>query len=519
MQEDSATFNLEQALGILRRRVLLVALCVLVVGGAAYAYSKHQAKKYTTSASLTFSNNQLSQQVAGLQAVATGNPLAQQASNIERVRLGDMAAKTAKVLGHGLTALQVANALSISGQGESSVVSVSATTTSPVLSAEIANTYVREFAREQKVASQAYFKSATDLVAKQLRSLEPKQRTGIDGLKLQDRLQSLGLLAKLDFGGVQVAQEAPVPVSASSPKTGTNTILGCLIGLVVGLALAFLLERLDRRVRQPGELEQVYGLPTLGLVPKSRALARPARDVQANRVLLQGDDGEAFRLIRARLRYLGLNRSLRAILVVSADLGEGNTTVARHLAATAARMGSRVLLLEADLRRPALAGRLALEPGPGLADVLIGAITVGEAIQSIQLGAPDGAPDQERTLDVLTAGSITPANPAELIESPQMEGLLAQVKFEYDLVVIDVPPLTTVSDAFPLLAHVDGVAIVGRIGHSAPAAPRHRHQLRQAFAQRHADVCEGPGRACRRPIDERKRTAVRPGWQGLRTPR
>ncbi len=477
MQEDSETLNLEQALGVIRRRVLLVAFCVLVVGGAALAYSKHQTKKYTTVASLAFSNNQLSQQVAGLQIVSSGNPVAQQASNIEHVRLGDMARKTAAALGGGLTEQQVSGDLSIGGQGESSVVSISATSASPVLAAKIANTYAREFVKEQTAANHAYFKAALALVSKQLQRFPAKQRTGPAALVLQNRAQSLGLLAELNYGNVQIAQQASVPTSASSPKTSRNTVLGALLGLILGLGLAFLLERLDRRIRRASELEELYRLPTLGVVPRSSALTRPALDKAGSPVALRAADAEAFRLIRAHLRYLGTNRNLHAILLASAELGDGSTTIARHLAAAAAQMGSRVLLLEADLRQPALERQLGLQAGPGLADVLIGAVTTREATRSIELSGSAAAGSEGRTLDVLTAGSMLPTNPAELIESRPMEALLGQVKAEYDLVIIDAPPLTTVSDAFPLLARVDGVAIVGRVGRSKREAAERLAQI------------------------------------------
>lgn len=477
MQEESGNLNLEQALGVLRRRALFVVLCVLVVGGAAYAYSKHQTKKYTTTASLAFSNNQLSQQVAGLQAVSSGNPVAQQASNIEHVRLGDMGKKTAKKIGQGLTEQQVASDLSIGGAGESSVVSVSATATSPVLAAEIANVYAREFVKEQTAANKAYFKSALALVSKQLQALSAKQRTGPDGLDLQNRAQSLGLLSELNYGNVQIAQEASVPTSPSSPQTSRNALLGAILGLIVGLALAFLLERLDRRIRRAGELEDMYRLPTLGVVPRSSALSRPARDKAGHPVVLKANDAEPFRLIRAHLRYLGVNRNLHAILMASAELGDGNTTIARHLATAAAQMGSRVLLLEADLRQPKFTEQLGLQTGPGLADVLIGDLSMHDATQSIELGTAAGGSGEGRTLDVLSAGRMLPPNPAELLESRQMEALLEQAKAEYDLVIIDAPPLTTVSDAYPLLAKVDGVAIVGRVGRSRRDAAERLHLI------------------------------------------
>jgi capsular exopolysaccharide synthesis family protein len=127
-------------------------------------------------------------------------------------------------------------------------------------------------------------------------------------------------------------------------------------------------------------------------------------------------------------------------------------------------MGSRVRLLEADLRRPTLAKQFDVPAGRGLSDVLIGTVTLDEAVQSIELDEPSAARSTGRTVDVLVAGAVLPPNPGELIESHAMESLLEPARSTYDLVVVDTPPLTVVSDAFPLLRKVDGVIIVGRVG-------------------------------------------------------
>ncbi len=490
MQPDTEGPNLERAVGVLRRRMPLILLCFVLAAGAAFAVSNRQTKKYTATASLVFNNNQLSQQVAGLQAVGNGGSQApQQQTNLKLAQLGDMAEKTAGLLAGTKTATPLARELtkdkvtedvSVSAQGESNIVDVAATATSSALAAEIANTYTTVFVKEQQSSNHAYYSSALKLVEKQLRTLSPKQRVGTAGLALQDRAQSLGVLAELKNGNVEVAQAATVPTSPSSPKTSRNTALGGVLGLLLGLGLAFLLERLDRRIREPKDLEGIYGLPLLGVVPESSALARSGRagsgtEKQKQNKQLPAGEAEAFHLIRAHLRYFNVDRELRTLMVASAAPGDGKTTVARHLAAAAARMGSRVLLLEADLRRPTIAQQLDVQSGPGVSDVLIGAVSLSEATQMIDL---DPASDDGggRMLDVLVAGAALPPNPGELIESHAMEGLLEQAKAEYDLVVIDTPPLTAVSDAFPLLGKVDGVIIVGRVGRNRRDVAQRLHE-------------------------------------------
>jgi capsular exopolysaccharide synthesis family protein len=481
MDSNQTNLSLEQVLGILRRRAPWILLCFVLVTGVAYGLSKRQINKYTATASLVFNNNELSQQVAGLQPVSGSlTQQAQQNTDVKLVQIGDMAERTASLLGHGLSAEQVSADLSVSSQTESNIVEVSVTATSPALAADIANTYSSQFVTEQQNSSHAYYTSALALVNRQLAALSPRERAGTAGLALEGRAQSLGTLAELRNGNVQVAQTATVPTSPSSPKTKRNAVLGALLGLLLGLLVAFLLERFDRRIREPEDLQAIYGLPLLGVVPESAALSRSKRGGAASETEntteeLPHSEEEAFHLIRAHLRYFNVDRELRTLLVVSAAPADGKTTVARHLASAAARMGSAVLLVEGDLRHPTLAQRLDLQSGPGLSDVLIGALSLRSATQAIDLDASVNG-SSRRTLDVLVAGAAVPPNPGELIESQAMEALLERAKATYDLVVIDTPPLAAVSDAFPLLRKVDGVVIVGRVGRNRRDVAERLHE-------------------------------------------
>src|SRR5438128_313667 len=475
MDSQRTGLSLEQALSILKRRAQWIAVCIVAATVAAFVFSKQEPKRYTATTSLVFNNSQLGQQAAGLQPVDLNNPQAQQSTNVKLVQLGDMSEKTAQALGRALSSQEVKQAISVSAQGESNIVDVSATAGSPKLAAEIANTYTSQFVAEQQNSNHEYYASALALVNKQLAALGPRQRLSPAGVALENRAQSLGVLAELRSGNVQIAQSAGVPTAPSSPRAKRNTILGALFGLLLGLGIAFVIERLDRRLREPADLEPIYEIPLLGVIPERTALARsPGRGSVSSNGLPDGES-EAFHLIRAHMRYFNVDRQLRTLLIASAAPGDGKTTVARHLATATAMMGSRVLLMEVDLRRPTIARQLGVRSRPGLSDVLIGAGTVGRVTQSIDLDPPTSHRAHKRTLDVIVAGTAPP-NPAALIESHAMEGVLEEVKSKYDLVVIDTPPLTAVSDAFPLLSKVDGVVIVGWVGRNRRDVAERLHE-------------------------------------------
>jgi succinoglycan biosynthesis transport protein ExoP len=465
-ESERAGASFAQVLGVLRSRAPWILLCLVLAAGVAYGYSKSETKSYTATAAIAFNTNQLDQQIAGLAPSTNNTLLEQQHSDLELVKVGSVAAETARLLGHRLTDEAVSESLSISGKGESNIVGVSAVSSSPTLAAAIANTYASQFVKEQQQVDRGFIKSALVVVNQQLARLSPAQRFGSDGLDLEERAQTLSLLAHLGYNNVEVASEAAAPTSPSSPRTKRNTILGAILGLFLGLGVAFLLDRVDRRIRGSFDLELIYGLPMLGVVPNSRALSRAASRRGGTETALPAVEAEAFSLIRAHLRFFNIDRDLRTVAIVSPAPGDGKSTVAWRLAEAAARLGSRVLLLEIDLRHPTLAAQLDIQPGPGLPGVLVGDVAIDEAIQSVTLAASPGEGITGRTLDVLVAGVVLPPNPGELLESRAMDAVLTRARAAYDLVVVDTPPLNAVSDAFPLLTKVDGVVIVGWVGHS-----------------------------------------------------
>jgi capsular exopolysaccharide synthesis family protein len=239
-------------------------------------------------------------------------------------------------------------------------------------------------------------------------------------------------------------------------------------------------ERLDRRIKDVAELEEIYALPVLCDVPESPALAGNQTDGDTHGFAV----AEAFRMLRTRLLYFNIDREIRSLIVTSVGPAEGKTTVAQNLAAAAASAGpARVLLMEADLRRPCIAGNLGLAASPGLAEILTHQVSLSDVVQPVTIESGDRS-RATKTIDVLVAG-INPPNPAELLESDKMGDLLDRLSAIYDLVIIDTPPAGLIADAIPLMSRVGGVVIVASIGRSTSDTAAH---FRDQLAQLHAPV-------------------------------
>ena len=451
--------SLRQALYVLRRRAILIIALAIAAAVATYGLSQLPAKKYAATASVLFSQAPVGDQLAGIQTQNVPSQ-SQQDTNVALLGLGRTAAQTARML--GLTQSEVVKSIAIQAVGDTNVVSVTATAGSPGRAARLANTYVTTFVSDQANQNRAQDVAALNVVTRQLARLgDVAARNSSVGIALQTRAQSLGLLIALANTGSEVAQSATVPRSPSSPRPIRNAMIATLVALMGGIALAYILEGIDVRIREVDDFGQAYDLPLLGVVPESSALATPGR-VEGT---LTPAEPEAFQLILAYLKYFNVDRSLNTILMTSSAPGDGKTTVSCHLAGAAARLGLRVLLVDADARRPAVASQLGLRNvAVGLADVLIGSVGLAEAARSINVGGTGGELVEPKTFDVIPASLMVPPNPAELVGSHAMAELLEAARAAYDIVFIDTPPLTAVSDTFPLLRKVDGVIMIGRIG-------------------------------------------------------
>lgn len=246
-----------------------------------------------------------------------------------------------------------------------------------------------------------------------------------------------------------VTDPATAPSSPVSPRPLLNIALGLLLGLLVGSALAVARDILDNRIKDPDALAKVAGAPMMGVVVDD---PRADRQVVATRAGVHNARAENFRQLRANLQFANVDDHPRILAVTSSVPGEGKTAVAINLATTLAEAGFSVCLVDADLRRPAVAKLLGL-PGPvGLTSVLVQQIALGEALQ-----------DAGSNLYVLSSGP-TPPNPSEVLASSYVREVIRSLLDKVDYVVLDTAPLLPVADGSEVAALADGTLLVARYG-------------------------------------------------------
>lgn len=250
---------------------------------------------------------------------------------------------------------------------------------------------------------------------------------------------------------LSVAETAEPPTAPSSLSPWVTVLLGVIVGCVFGLGAALLRSALDTRLRGRDALQKITRAPVLTAVPADPSTSRTPLITD---LPVQSARGEAFRRLRTNLKYAQVGDVSPSLLVTSSIAGEGKTTTSINLAIVMAQSGKRVALVDADLRRPRVAAMLGMENAAGITTALVGAAEVSELLQAWG--------DDE--LYVLTAGEIPP-NPTELLESRQMAKILAQLTAEFDLVVIDGPPLLPVADGLVLAQQVGHVILVASVGH------------------------------------------------------
>lgn len=452
---------IEQAWRIIRRRKVIVLQALIGVPLIALALTLTMEKEYTATATLLFRETPAAIGEAG----GVVDPTREAATNGELVALPVVADEAASLINDAIPAGEIFESVEVTPAGNADTATISATTTSPQRSADIANAYGNAYIEFRRNADREQVQGAIDLAEERLSELSPEELEGPQGEALQGELDQLKLNQALQTGGAELVQRATAPTEPSSPDLKKNLALGIVLGALLGFGLAALLERVDRRVRSSEEMEELYGLPLVGRIPRSSRLAG-AQTAQA--VGAQTMEGEAFRALRANLRYFSVDQRLKSILIVSPEEGDGKSTVARSLAMTMAEMGDHVVLVEADLRKGSAFRQVTGHPAPGLSNVLTG--TPLESVL-VHIGVQAPSHSATRALAVLPSGPIPP-NPSELLESQRMSEVLATLHDRYEIVILDSPALGAVSDALAVVPEASEIVVVGGLGKTTRDAAR-----------------------------------------------
>ena len=303
-------------------------------------------------------------------------------------------------------------------------------------------------------------------------------RTLYEGLL--EKLKEAGVTAGLRSNNFRIINAARVPTAPSEPNIPRNLAFALVLGSISGIGLAFLLENMDNTVRTPEQAQAISALPSLGMIPlgsksgnRGPAGARLALTSSKEAVEMvtqvrpQSQMAESYRALRTSLLLSNLGAPPKVVLVTSARPQEGKTTTSINTAIVLAQKGTRVLLIDADLRRPSVHKTLGMGPRSGLSNVLTGSATLQQTVVASPV-LPN--------LFVLPAGS-PPPNPAELLASSNMRDLLSELREQYDHIVIDTPPTLSVTDAVVLSPRADATILVIRSGQTTKQALRRARDI------------------------------------------
>jgi exopolysaccharide transport family protein len=297
---------------------------------------------------------------------------------------------------------------------------------------------------------------------------------------LLEKLKEAGVSAGLRSNNFRIVDMARVPTAPVEPNIPRNLAFAFMLGLTSGVGLAFLLEGLDSTVRTTEQAQMISGLPPLGMIPlgsrstregpnsKRLVIASSKEAVELiTQVRPQSQMAESYRALRTSLLLSNLGAPPKVIMVTSALPQEGKTTTSINCAVVLAQKGIRVLLIDADLRRPSIHKTLGMGPRSGLSNVLTGSATLEQAITRSPI-LPN--------LNVLPAGT-PPPNPAELLASTNMRDMLDQLRGQYDHIVVDTPPTLSVTDAVVLSPRADAIVLVIRSGQTTKQALRRSRDI------------------------------------------
>lgn len=477
--------SVREYLEVLRRRRLILALTIVLVPLGTYLFSVTQPERFAASADVLLRNQDLGASLGNISDPGADDPARRMKTRAQLARLPDVAERTLDAANlDSRTARDFLDQSDVATQEDSDILELTVTDGSREDAVRLAAAYAQEFSTFLQELDIRKLREARTEVQEQLEALGPPgNRISPFYATLQERLSELRALETLQTGNAEVVR-VPTESFKVQPRPVRNSVLGLGLGLVLAIALAFLAEALDTRVRSDEEIAHGLGLPLLG------RLSRPSRRLQSRNQLAMlaeptSPDAEAFRLLRTNLQFVNAEAMARRILVTSAVSAEGKSTTAANLAVALARAGARVVLVDFDLRRPAVEGFFGLRGKPGVTDVVVGRADLDDVLIRIPLGDPRGGVLDEPIVRPLSAGGrekrgsngrtdagsslkvlprgFPPPNPGEFAGRPALENLLEKLAADADVVVVDGPPMLQLGDALLFSSYVEGILVVTRL--------------------------------------------------------
>ena len=453
---------------IWRWKWVVLAIAILAAGGT-YALTSREHKTYTATTRVYVQNADPVASVTGGQP--SGPPSQQGLQDIAALFTGQTITTTV----YSQLGLSVGSAGSVvvSPESTSSFVDVTASSHSAAMAARLANTYVSVFLASQAASVAAAARGDAAAVRVTLHTVPPAgAENQAQRSTLLAQIYQYDTIARNPSSGAQQVNPALIPASPSSPKPARDAVFAGVIGLLLGIGLAFVLDLADRRLVRVSSVQSLYGRSVVAVLPHVSKAAPQVNGSPAT----PHEFVEVMRGLRVNLRLAGGGRPPKSVLVTSGLPAEGKSVVARNLAFAYADAGERVLLIDCDLRRPSVARMFAVQPEVGLVQVLRreasaaqAAVTVfrtnavstnGSAAGRVMAA---GDPRANGSINVITHGERV-ESPAALLSSQAMTGLLTTATSLYDIVILDTSPILTVSDAIPLLDQVRAVLFVARLG-------------------------------------------------------
>lgn len=487
---------------LLRRKWTIISIA-LTAAVTAYVLTAMQSSLYKAKAQVRINTTNIVAAVTGVNTgSAFGDParfLATQANVARDPRLAELVVEKAGV--PGMTADKFLAESNANPQLDADVLDLSVTDASAETATQLATTYAEQFKAYATDLQTAEINATLAAVEKQLSPLRASGATSSPKFQELSTQESLLIaVGKGLAGDISASPAAGAPKVRPRPKRAG--ILGGLLGLALGIGLAFLAEALDKRVRTEQEIEEILGVPLLGRIPP------PARHLENGNRLVMVDEptspqAQTFRRLRTSLEFVNFERKAHMIMVTSALPREGKSTTTANLAVALARAGRRVVLVDLDLARPSLQSFFDISSDQGFTDVVVNRARLNDAIRPIalpvvgRLGAdlksyarqptPDGTGNNgrgasDRILNVLPAGTIPPA-PDEFLESDGALAVFDELSEQFDVVLLDTAPLLAVGNVMALSASADAIIVVTRLG-------IHRRRLEELA--RHLDNCRAP---------------------------